>query len=437
MLEHRFFNKLLGEEQGWIDSSLRNWAKSTETHSTDQNHLCESRYNRHIFCSGKIPPAGETAAVWQMGIPRVPDVFPTPTLLELIKREKKLVREQRERRWLLSRIVSGYEADWCTQAERDDLLRATKKARRAPHGLSPRSIVKDIDGRVPLNVVPTLKTGNLPQPSDDSLHEWNKILLEHSKTEKTPLKEEIDSYASWFIETGREKSRDDKGVNGFEFDGINNDGMRETTLDGPNDVNRRSEYQKKYLQVIPYDTLRRGRTREAEQAVRNHRDFLVDAVRHHAQRRNTPIVEIAEQMGVSYDWLRQQFSRGNQTLDVYQTNPNVAAVRELIGNRKTPIPDGFNVAIRLNNTAEIKYLGALTDSPKQHLRALSRHQKLTIKDALKNVRRKARANGWKAELLKVESQATHTRIAQGYRLFFEMFQEENQEGEGNVVTVSS
>src|ERR1700722_10169169 len=60
------------EEQEWVDVSLRQWAKSTKTHSTDQNHLCESRYNRHVFCSGKIPPAGETAAVWQIDIPHVP-----------------------------------------------------------------------------------------------------------------------------------------------------------------------------------------------------------------------------------------------------------------------------------------------------------------------------------------------------------------------------
>src|SRR5580704_14674230 len=63
------------EEQNWVEWSLRKWAKNTETHSTDQNHLCESRYNRHIFCSGKIPPANQTVAFWQMGIPRVPDVF--------------------------------------------------------------------------------------------------------------------------------------------------------------------------------------------------------------------------------------------------------------------------------------------------------------------------------------------------------------------------
>jgi hypothetical protein len=249
--------------------------------------------------------------------------------------------------------------------------------------------------------------------------------------------EEIDSYAPRFIETGRDNARHDKRASGFEFDGINNDGMRETTLDGPNDINRRLEYQKKYQQVTPYDTSRTGRTQDAEQAVRNHRDFLVDAARHHAQTTNMPIVEIAEQMGLSYDWLRQQLSRGNQALDLYHRNPDVAAVRELIGNCNTPTPDGFNVGIRLNNTMQIKYLGELTDSPKQHLRALSRHQKLTIKDALKNVRKKARAKGWTTEQLELESQAIQTSIEQAYRLSFEALQEEVQEAEGNVVTVSS
>jgi len=428
------------EEQEWIDVSLRKWAKRTETHATDQNHLCESRYNRHIFCSGKIPPASQTVAVWKMGIPRVLDVLPIPTLFELIQRKKILIREQRENRWLLSRIVSDYEADWRTQAERDDLLRATKKARRSPHGLPPRPIVKDIDGQVALNVVPMLKTGNLPQPSDELLSAWNNILLEQSKNDKTPLAEEIDFYPPSFGENrfdGEDRSSDDEKVGGSEFDGINYDGTRETTRDVPNDTPRHSEYQEKYKHVIPYNSLKKVRTEEAEQAVRNHPDFLVDALRHHAQTTNTPVVEIAEQMGVGYDWLRQQLSRGNQKLNVYQTNPDVAAVRELIGNRKTPIPDGFNVPIRLNNAVEIKHLGALTDSPKQYLRALSRHQEVTIKDALKNARRKARKNGWDDVMVNAQSEVTRTRIREAYRPFFEIFQKEAEEEEGNVVTVSS
>lgn len=406
---------------------LRQWAESTKTHSTDQNYLCEHRYNHHIFSSGKIPPAWQTAAVWQMEIPRVPDVFPTPTLLELIKREKRLIREQRERRWLLAQICSGYEADWRTHAERDALLRATKKARRSPHGLPPRSIVKDIEGRVPVNVVPTLKTGNLPQPSDELLSVWNSILLEQSKNDKTPLAEEIDFYPPAFGENrfdGGDRSSDDERVGGSEFDGINYNGTRETTRDVPNDTPRRSEYQEKYKHVIPYNPPKKARTEEAEQAARNHPDFLVDAARHEIQTTNAPVVGIAQQMGVGYDWLRQQLSRGSKELELYRTNPHVAVAREIVGVLKAPIPVGFNISIRLNDTVELKYLGTLTDSPEAYLKALARHQKATIKDALKYVGRKARTHGWTAEQVETEKQVARARIEDAYRPHFEGFQRE-------------
>jgi hypothetical protein len=416
-----------------IDISLRPWAKSQQTY---QNHLCEYRYNRHIFSLNKIPPASQTAAIWQMGIPPVPDVFPLKTLLERIQREKRLIREQRENRWLLAQVVGGYEADWRTQAERDDLLRTTKKARRSPHGLPPRSIVKDIDGHVPLNVVPTLKTGNLPQPPDELLSVWNNILLEQSKNDKTPLAEEIDFYPPSFGENrfdGRDRSSHDERVGGSEFDGINYDGTRETTRDVPNDTPRRSEYQEKYKHVIPYNPLRKGRTEEAEQAVRNHRDFLVDAFRHHVQTTNTPVVEIAKQMGVGYDWLRQQLSRGNQTLDLYKTNAHVAVAREIVGVRKAPIPFGFNISVCLNNTVEIKHLGALTDSPETYLKALARYQEATIKDALKYAGRRARTHGWTVEQLEAEKQVVRDRIKAAYRPHFESFQRE-AEGVGGTLS---
>lgn len=209
--------------QTWepVHPSLRDWAHSqAKPQPTDQNHLCEYRYNRHIFCSGKIPPASQTAALWQMGIPPIPEMPSAPTLLELIQREKRLIREQRKNRWLLAQIVGGYESDWRTQAERDDLLRATKKARCSSHGLPPRSVVKNIDGHVPLNVVPILKTGSLPQPSEAVLAEWNIALYDASKDEKTPFKEEIDFYQRPVSEhgdaehsnDGRERSPDDEKV---------------------------------------------------------------------------------------------------------------------------------------------------------------------------------------------------------------------------------
>jgi len=403
------------EQEGWVAPSLRQWAKSTQTHSTDQNLLCESRYNRHIFCSGRIPAAGTTTALWQMDCPRVPDAYPLKTLSERIRREKRLIREQRESRWLLAQIVGGYESDWHTQAEREDLLRATKKARRCPHGLPPRSIVKDIDGRVPLRVVPTLKTGRLPKPPEELLSKWNEILYEASKDDSTPLREEIDFYPPRFAEAnfdGRERSSDDERVSEFEFDSVNNNGVRETTSEVPNDVNRSLQYQLKYN---PH-----GKSRAAiEQQVRKHPDFLVDAARVEIQTTNAPIVEVAEQLGVGYDWLRQQLSRGNQVLDLYGSDPQTALIRELLGNH-TRVPDGFNIVIRLNNRVEIKRLGD-TDSPQQNLDALLRLQKATMKDALKYERKKARKNGLSNEELAMAEQAARARVQEAYRLCFELF----------------
>lgn len=420
-------------EQGWVDPSLRNWAKSAETHSTDQNELCEFRYNRHIFCSGKIPPAGETTAAWQMEIPRVPEAFPVKTLFERIQREKRLISEQRKSRWLLTQVVNNYENDWRTQAECEDLLRQTKKARLSPYGLPPRSTVKDLDGYVR---IPTLKTGKLPKPPEELPSEWDEILYEASKNEPTPLREEIDFYPPSFAESnfdGRERSSGER-VSGFEFDGINNNGVRETTREVPNDVNRRSEYQKKYQYVIPYNRLGRGRTEEVERAVRNHPDFLVDAARNEIQMTNATIVEVAERMGIDYDWLRQRLSRGNQIMDMYKTNPRAAVNHEILGSRE--VPAGFNIGVRLNNTWEFKYLGAVTDSPEQHLKALLRWKKATTKGALKHERKKARKNGWSNQQLAEAEQAARARVEEAYRLPFEGLRSAI-EGEGNAVTVST
>jgi hypothetical protein len=369
-----------------------------------------------------------------MEIPRVPEAFPVETLFERIQREKRLIREQRKSKRLLTQIVNDYENDWRTHVECEDLLRQTKKARRSPFGLPPRSTVKDLNGYVR---VPTLKTGKLPKPSEELLSEWNEILYEASKNEPTPLREEIDFYAPSFAENnfdGRERSSDDEKVSGFGFDGINNNGVRETTREVPNDVNRRSEYQKKYQHVIPYSLMGKGRTEQAEQAVRNHPDFWVDAARNEIQMTNATIVEVAERMGIDYDWLRQRLSRGNQILDMYKTNPHAAVNHEILGGRE--VPDGFNMGIHLNNIWEFKYLGAVTDSPQKHLKALLRCKKATTKDALKHERRKARKNGWSNQQLAEAEQAARARVEEAYRLPVE-FLRTAIEGEGNAVTVST
>jgi hypothetical protein len=87
---------------------------------------------------------------------------------------------------------------------------------------------------------------------------------------------------------------------------------------------------------------------------------------------------------------------------------------------------------------ELKYLGTLTDSPQTYLKALARHQKATIKDALKYIGRKARTHGWTAEQLEAEKHVVRARIEAAYRLHFERFQKEIDltVNGGNVVTIS-
>jgi len=289
------------------------------------------------------------------------------------------------------------------------------------NGLPPRSIVKDTEGEVPLCVIPTLKTGKLPNPPEQLVSTWNEVLCQASKDMPTPLREEIDFYPPSFTENNsdrRERPWDDERVSGSEFDGINNNGVRETTRELPNDINRRHQYQ------LKYNPLRQSRT-AIERQVRNHPDFLVDAARNEIQLTNIPIVDLAEQMGVRYDWLRQRLSRGNQVLDFHENDPSGAAVRELFGIRKGPVPEGFNIAVRSNNRVEISYLGTNTDSPQQYLDALLRLQKEKTKDAVKYVRRKAQKNGWSAAgQLAAAEQAARARVEETYRPFFERFQRE-------------
>jgi hypothetical protein len=326
------------EEQNWIDWSLVMWAKSTKTHTTDQNHLCESRYNRHVFCSGKIPPANQTAAVWRLDIPRVPDVFPAPTLSELIQREKRLVREQRECRWLLSQIIGGYENDWRTQVEREDLLRASTKACRSAYG------------RVSF-YFPTLKTGKLPRPSDDSLHEWNKILLEHSQSEKTPLNEEIDFYPPSSRENnadGRERSSDDEKVSdsGSEFDGINHEGMKESGSWQSNEQVEPVEEPHRERWLAPLRFLFNPQNNEWSEVqaeeIKSDPQFQTALVEHQMIFSDSTITELAEVLGLKPNTLSKRISRQEYTsmypnVDIAGTTGNYFCIITLKGENSLKI----------------------------------------------------------------------------------------------------
>jgi hypothetical protein len=118
-----------GGGQDWVEPSLRAWARSTKTHTTDQNYLCRDRYNRYVFCSSKritgtggaIPPANQTTAVWQMGIPKARrDVRDEPQSRRPYDDVQREIEADRD---AVQKIVTDYQEDWCTQAELEDILR--------------------------------------------------------------------------------------------------------------------------------------------------------------------------------------------------------------------------------------------------------------------------------------------------------------------------
>lgn len=396
------------EEQDWTDVSLRQWAKSTATHTTDQNYLCESRYNRRVFCSGKIPPASQTAAVCQMDIPPIPDAFPVKTLLERIQSEKRLIREQRERRWLLAQIVEDYETYWCTQAERDDLFRATEKARRSPHGLPPRTIVKDIDGRVPLNVVPTLKTGNLPRPSDELLREWNEILLEHSQSEKTLLKEEIDFYPPSFAENtfdGHERSSDDEKVGGSEFDGINDNGVRETEQGVPS---REKWLEPRRYLFNPLGKKWREATEDDAADVTDRPDFVQASREYAIEFNGLRVAEAAQELGLKPNTLSKRISREELNSMFHDVN-----FSQTMGH--------YFCIVTLNGVDHLKILGKAEAPLSEVLAKFLDEWKKSETNAVKQVRKTAKKSGADQQAREKEERDAVEGVRDAYQVVIGLF----------------
>jgi hypothetical protein len=107
--------------QDWVEPSLRAWARSTATHTTDQNHLCRYRYNRYVFCSGAILPANQTTAVWQLQIPKARrDVRDEPQSHRLYEDVQREIAADRD---AVQKIAADYQDDWRTQTEFEDILR--------------------------------------------------------------------------------------------------------------------------------------------------------------------------------------------------------------------------------------------------------------------------------------------------------------------------
>jgi hypothetical protein len=283
-----------------IDVSLRQWAKSAKTHPTDQNHLCEYRYNRHIHCAGKIAPANETATVWRIiglhgderglrfthahGDAKLAD-FPLPcnptnldrgtnSLMARIRMERNRVR--------LRRLRSDYEAD--PRVERTILL----------------------------------------GPPDQLLEEWEAKLYEASKDSRTPLRDEIDFYqqpisehgSAEHINDGRERSPDDEKVSERQFDGINYDGMRETgswqsseQTEPVPEPNRERWLRPRRLLFNPLGKQWGEITTDDIVDVTDHPEFAQSAGEYAIEFSNLRVNEAAEQLGLKPNTLSQRISR--------------------------------------------------------------------------------------------------------------------------------
>ena len=327
------------EEQNWVDWSLRKWAKSTEIHSTDQNHLCDYRYNRHVFCSGKISPANQTVAVWQMGIPRVPNVLPPPTFLQLIQREKRLIREQRENRMLLSRLVRDYEL-WCKE-----------------------------------------------QPSESApLSEWNDILLKHNlprevdflrfiSPKKSDEQEEGEGYEPEENTFHAGSSSDDEKFSGSEFDHINNNGVRETTEGVPN---REQWLEPRRYLFNPSDKTWSEVAAEDMTDATNRLDFAQTVREYAIEFSNLRVKEAAEQLGLKPNTLSQRISRQELNSMFHDVD----------------FPTGhFFCVVTLKGVNFLKILGSADASLPNVLAAFLREWKASEVNAVKMVRKAAMKSG--------------------------------------------
>ena len=357
------------EEQNWVDWSLRKWAKSTETHSTDQNHLCKSRYNRHIFCSGKIPPANQTAAVWQMGIPRVPDVFPPPTLLQLIQREKRLIREQRERRLLLSRLVRDYEL-WCKE-----------------------------------------------QPSEFApLSEWNDILLKHNlprevdflrfiSPKRSDEQEEGDGFEPEENTFHAGRSSDDEKFSGSEFDHINNNGVRETTEGVPS--REKWLQQRRYL-FNPEDRAWSEVTVSDKADVTNRPDFAQAKGEYAIEFSNTTVKEVAEQLGLKSNTLTKRISRQELNSMFHDVD-----FSQTVGH--------YFCIVTLNGVDHLKILGKADAPLTEILSAFVGEWGNSESNAIKQTRKTAKKNGVDQPTVEEREREAVERIRDAYETVIGVF----------------
>ena len=364
------------QKRDWVDVRLRDWAKSTKTHSTDQNYLCESRYNRYVFCSGRIPPASQTTAVWQMAMPCVPEVLPAPSLLQLIQRERRLIREQRERRFLLSQLICDYN-----NAQKDE-------------------------------------------PASPC--EWDRLLLEHrlpkevdfvrfipaKKTDEQDGEEGFEPEENTFRP---ERSLDDERISGSEFDHVTIDGVRETgswqsteqvePVPEPHRENwlapRRLHFNplgKRWSQVTPDDIA----------DVSEHPNFAQTVREYDIEFSNLRVNEAAEQLGLKPSALSQRITRQELNSMFHEVD-----FSKTMGH--------FFCIVTLNGVDHLKILGE-AEAPLSEIlsKFLDEWQKSEI-NAVKQTRKTAKRNGVDQPTVEERERAAVERIREAYETVIGVF----------------
>lgn len=365
------------EEKDWVDVSLRQWAKSTKTHSTDQNYLCESRYNRYVFCSGEIPPASQTVAVWQMGIPRVPEVLPAPTLLQLIQRERRLIREQRESRFLLSQLIRHYKREEQTDASA-------------------------------------------------SLSEWNSILLKHRLPRevdflrfippKTTDEQEGEEGFEPEENTFRpERSPDDEKVSGSEFDHITNDGVRETgswqntdQVEPVPEPHREKWLAPRRIHFNPFGKRWSEVTPDDIADVSEHPDFSQTAREYDIEFSNLRVNEAAEQLGLKPNTLSQWISRQELNSMFHDVD-----FSKTLGH--------YFCIITLNGVDHLKILGKAEVPLSEVLAKFLDEWKMSETNAIKQARKTAKKNGVTQPTIEEREREAVERIREAYETVIGVF----------------
>jgi hypothetical protein len=384
-------------EQDWVDVSLRSWVKSTKTRTSDQNYLCEYRYNRYIHCKGVILSAAQTATVWQMEPSKVCERDEVPKSFRL---DEDVQAEVDAARDAVRKLVAEYENDWQTQAEQEQLLRSHIKKAQLHNDL--------------IHDSPAIMCGKLAQPPEELENSWN------AELRKYDLPPEMDFYPPQFVHKtydGRERSRNDEDDRdaGFEADGISYDGMRETQGDRPNDHQERKHWFPWFRGVLNEEgwtavkwvpegfTAIGGWTPEREAEIRNHPKFPALVALYQVLFSGRSIDEL--DIDKDSDTTAKLLARAKEIKGPLDSIPE-SDWQKAIGH--------YACTVVLNNRGTLKILAPLDGPVADAVTALNKERQKVRRKAIDNAKQDAKARGLGKKAAKALIAERVKRIDQAY-----------------------